>query len=90
MRPQTRHYISRDLIFDHFKPNLLNKEEFIKIMGKETDFEKFSKKWFIPGVLFAASPYQLKDAVAIFNIVFSPERSLGTLSAILYHTNHIE
>ena len=69
MMPQTRHYVDRRLIFDKFKDICEDNDDFTKIYDvncwKSIGAEFFSKKWFVPGALFSAHPYQLKDAVTL-------------------------
>ena len=90
MRPQTRHYVYADLIYDEFKQYYVTFDEFMKLVRKSTGCELFSRKWYMPGSQFWEAPYQLKDATALCNVAFRAERSLGTLAAILFHTNYSE
>ena len=59
-------------------------------VGNQFLAEFFSKKWFVPGALFSAHPYQLKDAVALFGFVLKSSNSLATRSTILFHYNYRE
>ena len=94
MRPQSRHYTDRALIFERFKEHLSSFDDFMKVhcvsSWKLMDAVFFSKKWYLPGSFFRNAPCQLKDAVALGTFVFSPSASLGTRSAILYHANYAE
>ena len=88
MRLQTRHNVLVDLLYDEFQQLFNSFSEFMKLVRKSLGCENFSKKYYIPGSLFGKVPYQLKDAKGLCNIAFRPERSLGTLAAIMFHTNH--
>ena len=94
MRPQTRHYIERTIIFERFKDYFSSHDDFMKKDGvpmwKLLGAEIYSRKWYLPGALFSSAPYQLKDAIAFGNFVFSPPRALGTRSAVLYSQNYPE
>ena len=94
MMPQTRHYVDRRLIFDNFEDMFEDYDDFTKIYDvncwKSIGAEFFSKKWFVPGALFSAHPYQLKDAVALFVFVLNGSNSLATRSTILFHYNYRE
>ena len=94
MRPQTRHFTERSLIFNHFEALFSSFDDFVKknciATWKSMDAELFSRKWYLPGALFLDAPYQLKDAIELGKFVFGPLRSLGTLSAVLYHQNYSE
>ncbi len=69
-------------------------EEFMKLNNvpawKSMGAEIFSRKWYVPGAQFGATPYQLKDAVSLGALAFSPLNSLATRSAMLLHFNHRE
>jgi hypothetical protein len=77
-----------------FKAHFYSFDEFVKIhcasSWKSMVAVIFSRKWYLPGAFFRNAPYQLKDAVALGTFVFSPSASLGTHSAISYHTNYAE
>ena len=92
--PQTRHYVERGRIFNHFKVHFKNHGEFTKLYGlhccESFGAEFFSKKWFVPGVLFSANPYHLKDAVSLFGFLLNTSNLLATRSAVLYHCNYRE
>ena len=90
MVPQTRHYTECSRIFEHFEEHFTSVEEFGKNKWQTLGAEKFSKKWFVPGAQFGATPYQLKDAVALGALVFSPLNTLGTRAAVMFHFNYTE
>ena len=92
MIPMTRFYTDRSKIFDHFKEHFKSFEEFSRLnaMNESVGAEKYSKIWFVPGTLFAASPHQLKDAVAVCTLVLGPTKILGTRSSMLFHFNYKE
>ena len=74
MMPQTRHYTDRTIIFEENEEHFSWFEDFTKqhktASWKSMDAEFFSKKWYLPGTLFRAAPYQLKDAFALGKFVF--------------------
>jgi hypothetical protein len=90
MSPQTRHNVDRRLIFNRFKALFKDHAEFTRIYDvsswKSHGAELFSRKWFVPGALFSARPYQLKDVVALFGFVLSSSNLLETRSAIYFIT----
>ena len=92
--PQSRHYVDRRLIFDRFEIHFKDYAEFTRIYDvsswKALGAELFSRKWFVPGTLFSARSYQLKDSVALFGFVLNSSNSLATRSAILFHCNYVE
>ena len=94
MTPQSRHYVERSLIFDHFKVHFNNLGEFTKLNGlhccESLGAELFSKKWFVPDAFFPANPYQLKDAVSLSGLLLTVFNLLATRSAVLYHCNYGE
>ena len=73
MMPQTRHYVDRRLIFDNFEDMFEDYDDFTKIYDvncwKSIGAEFFSKKWFVPGALFSAHPYQLKLSRVNFSLI---------------------
>ena len=91
MMPQTRHYVDRRLIFDKFEDMFEDYDDFTKTFDvngwKSIGAELFSRKWFVPGALFSAHRYQLKDAMSLLGFLLSSSNSLATRSAILYHFN---
>jgi hypothetical protein len=92
MMPQTHHYVDRWLILYKFEDMLKDNNDFTRIYDvncwKSIGAEFFSKKWFVPGALFSAHPYQLKDAVALFGFVLNGSNSLATRSTIFFHYNY--
>ena len=94
MIPQTRHYVDRRLIFDKVEVIIEDYDAFTRIYDincwKSIGAELFSRKWFVPGALFSAHPYQLKDAISLLGFALSNSNSLATRSAILYHCNYAE
>ena len=94
MPPQTRHYVDRRLIFNRFKALFKDHAEFTRIYDvsswKSHGAELFSRKWFVPGALFSARSYQLKDAVSLSGFLLNSSNSLATHSAVLYHCNYRE
>jgi len=94
MMPQTRHYIESGQIFVNFKEHFQNYHEFTKLNGlhccDSIGAEFFSKKWFVPGALFSAHPYQLKDAMSLLGFALNSSNLLATRSAILFHCNYGE
>jgi hypothetical protein len=94
MLPQTRHCVDRAKIFDQFKQHYKCFEEFTVLnsnsVWESLGGECFSKKLYLPGAQFGATPYQLKGAVSLGSLAFSPLNSLATRSAMLFHFNYPE
>jgi hypothetical protein len=92
MIPQTRHYVDRLLIFNIFEDMFKDYDDFTRICDvncwKSIEAEFFSKKWFVPGALNSAYPYQLKDAVSSFMFILNINNLLATRAAILYHLKY--
>ena len=91
MMPQTRHYVDRRLFFDNFGDMFEDYDDFTKTCDvnswKSIGAELFSRKWFVPGAIFSAHRYQLKDAMSLSGFVLSTSNLLSTRSAILYRCN---
>ena len=95
MIPQTRHYVDRAVIYDHFKEHFQDKADFMKsitsTMWNAHGSEIFSNITWVAGSSHYASPYAMKDAVALCNFLFLDRmRALATRSVILYHMCHSE
>ena len=94
LMPQTRHYIESGQIFVNFKEHFQDYQGFTKLYGlhccDSIGAEFFSKKWFVPGALFSAHPYQLKDAMSLLGFALNSSNLLATRSVILFHCNYGE
>ena len=95
MIPQTRHYVDRAVIYDHFKEHFQDKADFMKsitsTMWNAHGSEVFRRITWVAGSSHYASPYAMKDAVALCNFLFLDRtRALATRSVILYHMCHSE
>ena len=67
MLPQTHLNVNLSLFFVKFQVLFKDHAGFTKTYDvpswKSLGAELFTRKWFVPGALFSARPYQLKDAV---------------------------
>ena len=66
---------------------MISRKKYSVACCKSMDAEIFSKKLYLPGALFRAAPYQLKDAFTLGKFIFGPSYSLGTRCSVLYHQN---
>ena len=94
MIPQTRHYVNRAVIFEHFGQYFSSWKNFLSFAPSST-WERYGAETFrnivwVAGATHASSPYPMREAVGLCNFVLGKTRLQATSSAVLYHECHKE
>ena len=94
MIPQTRHYVNRAVIFEHFGQYFPSWKNFLTFAPSSTrelyGAENFRSIVMVAGATHASSPYSMREAVGLCNFVLGRTRIHSTSSAVLYHECHKE
>ena len=79
--PNTRHFVDTGLISANFRQRFEDAGAFKRAVSsarwKALGAEVFNKKLFVPGDLWAASPYSLNNAMALSTYVTADSRVIG-------------